>query len=294
MDETGFTRTIPLSEQTLLVAIPDGRCWRMTLGTAAILPLPVSNLAAERACLAASLVEGAIAAGLAGAPATPGSGPYTLPRYIRWLVGNYLFAGRTPGLFRRGADRFDAAGRPDLAAFARRKADEESGHAGLAYRDLEALGLPAAETVRLVAPPSAREFGDRFRDHVESDDPIALFGFSYCLERMAIERDDAFIRKVRKACPPGVRALRFLKVHSTIGSDSSHVHEQLAVFETFAAAEVATVARAAYETAVLLGRQPAMDAALTDEETERRLRAAGIRVPAVAAAPRVANEKVSA
>ena len=29
---------------------------------------------------------------------------------------------------------------------------------------------------------------------MESATPIALFGFSYCLERMAVERDDAFIR----------------------------------------------------------------------------------------------------
>ena len=158
-----------------------------------------------------------------------------MPRYIRWLAGNYVFAGQTPGLFRRGGERFDAAGRPDLAAFARQKADEETGHAELAFRDLEELGLPAAEVIRLVAPPSANAFADRFQSYVESSEPIALFGFSYCLERMAVGRDDAFIRNVEAVCPPGTRACRFLKVHSMVGSDAGHVREQLAAFEALTA-----------------------------------------------------------
>jgi hypothetical protein len=268
-----------MSPHTVLIAVPDGRCWLMAVGSADVTPLPVSAVAAERTTLAASSVEGAIAAGLAQTENTPTAGPYTLLRYIRWLVGNYVFAGQTPGLFRRGAERLDAAGRPDLGAFARQKAAEESGHAELAYRDLEALGLPAAEVVRLVAPPSAHAFAEQFKAYVESSEPIALFGFSYCLERMAVERDRAFIRKVETICPPGSRALRFLKVHSDIGSDSGHVHEQLSVFESFSRAELATVVRAAYETAAMLARQPLMDQALSDEEIDRRLGAARINAP---------------
>jgi pyrroloquinoline quinone (PQQ) biosynthesis protein C len=216
-----------------------------------------------------------------------------LLRYIRWLAGNYVFAGQTPGLFRRGAERFDAAGRRDLAEFARQKAVEESGHAELAYRDLEALGLPAAKVVRLVAPPSAQAFAERFEANVESSEPIALFGFSYCLERMAVERDGAFIRKVEAVCPPGSRALRFLKVHSTIGSDSGHVHEQLSVFESFTNSELTTVTRAAYETAEMLAQQPLMDQTLSDEEISRRLRLAGVLV-ALPAANTTGNHREAA
>jgi hypothetical protein len=277
--DASVTGTFQISPQILLIAVPDGRCWLMHVGSSEVAALPVSAVAAERSTLAASVVEGAIAAGLAQTGPAPAAGPYTLPRYIRWLAGNYVFAGQTPGLFRRGAERFDAAGRRDLAKFARQKADEESGHAELAYRDLEALGLPAAEIVRLAAPPSAQAFSERFEAYVESSEPIALFGFSYCLERMAVERDGAFIRKVEAVCPPGSRALRFLKVHSTIGSDSGHVHEQLSVFETFTNSGLTTVARAAYETAAMLARQPRMDQALSDEEISRRFRLAGIEVP---------------
>jgi hypothetical protein len=276
MTSSPGTQCIRLSSRALLIAMTDGRCWLVQDGRGEMRPLPPSRIAVERATLAASALEGAIAAGFAQADRGPASGPYTLARYVRWLVGNYVFAGQTPGLFRRGAARLEALGRPDLAAFARQKADEETGHAALAYRDLEALGLPAAEVVRLAQPPSAQAFADRFRACVESDDPIALFGFSYCLERMAVERDRAFVRRVEAVLPPGCRALRFLKVHSAIGSDAAHVHESLAVFEAFIDGELATVVRTAYETAAMLAAQPLMDGACPDEDMDRRLRPAGI------------------
>src|SRR5262245_45083850 len=247
IENSAAAQCVQLSATAILIAMRDGRCWLMEPGSSSVAALPVSAIAAERSSLAASVIEGAIAAGLAQAKHTP-AGAYTLPRYMRWLAGNYVFAGQTPGLFRRGADRFATAGRPDLAEFARKKAGEEEGHARLAYRDLEGLGLPAAETIRLVEPPSAQAFADRFRAYVESSNPIALFGFSYCLERMAVERDDAFIRKVEAICPPKSRAYRFLKVHSNVGADSGHVDEQLAFFESLAPAELRAVACAAYET----------------------------------------------
>jgi hypothetical protein len=272
--------TFRIARQTLLVAVPDGRCWLTTVGSSEVAVLPVSPVAAKRTTLTASAVEGAIAAGLLRPGRAPAPEPCTLLRYVRWLAGNYLFAGQTPGLFRRGAERLDATGRMELAAFARRKAAEETGHAALAYRDLEALGLPALEVIRLVQPPSASAFAEGFRSHIDSDEPIALFGFSYCLERMAVERDPAFIRTIESVCPPGARAFRFLKVHSTVGTDAGHVHEQLSLFESFTQPELATVVRAAYETAAMLARQAEMDRALTDEEIVRRLRRAGIELSA--------------
>jgi hypothetical protein len=279
MNDAAQTQCIRISPTTLLIAVPDGRCWGMEVGSSSVTALPVSPVAAERAGLAASLVEGAISAGLAPTGSASSSRSYTLPRYIRWLAGNYVFAGQTPGLFRHGAQRFEASGRRDLADFARQKAAEEDGHAGLAFQDLQALGLPAAEVIRLVEPPSARVFVERFRAHVESGTPIALFGFSYCLERMAVGRDEAFVRAIQALCPPQCRAYRFLKVHSDTGSDRAHVHEQLAFFEALPGAELEVIACAAYDTAVLLARQPLMDQALFDEEIERRLRLEGIEIP---------------
>ncbi len=284
MQETVHSQCIRISPQTLLISLPDGRSWLTTVGGPQLKALPVSNVAAEHASLAASLVEGALHAGIAGdgnlaldaAQHAKLTGPYTLFRYIRWLVGNCIFAARTPGLFRRGAERFEASGRADLASFARMKAIEETGHSELAYRDLEGLGLPAACVVRLIQPPSAYAFAEQFRSYVESSTPIALFGFSYTLERMAVERDEAFIQGVEAMLPPGSQACRFLKVHSTIGSDRTHVHEQLSHFKSLTNTELATIACAVYETSALLARQPLMDHALSDDEIEHRLQREGI------------------
>jgi hypothetical protein len=279
MDDAALTQGVRISPEALLVAMSDGRSWLMNVGSSDLTALPVSAVAAEHATLAASLVEGAISAGLGGAAPAGVSGSLTLLRYIRWLVGNYVFAGQTPGLFRRAAERFEAAGRGDLAEFALQKAAEETGHADLAYRDMEGLGLPAAEVIALIQPPSATAFVHCFRDYVESNTPIALFGFSYCLERMAVERDHAFIRAVEAICPPQSKACRFLKVHSNVGSDGGHVHEQLSFFESLTGEELSLVTSAAYETARLLARQPLTDEALSDAEIDRRLRGAGIEVP---------------
>ncbi len=284
MLESNHSQCIQISPQALLIGAPDGRSWMATIDKSEIKALPVSKIAAGHASLAASLVEGALYAGLTGNGDSTSeaegnaalTGPYTLSRYIRWLVGNYVFAAQTPGLFRRGAARFDAIGRADLAAFARKKAEEEEGHSELAYRDLEELGLPAEQVVRLVEPPSATIFAEQFRSYVESSAPIALFGFSYGLERMAVERDVAFIRRIEEICPPGVQAIRFLKVHSTIGSDSTHVHGQLSHFASLTNEELATVTSAVYETACLLARQSLMDEALSDDEIERRFRREGV------------------
>jgi hypothetical protein len=278
MNDSHVMQCIQVAPGTLVIAIPDGRCWAAKIGSPQVATLPVSAVAAERSTLVATAVEGAISAGLAEGAQAPVQ-PYTLLRYVRWLVGNYVFAGRTPGLFRRGAERLEASGRRDLAAFARQKADEETGHADLARRDLEALGLAAADVVRLLEPPSANAFAERFRAYVESSEPVALFGFSYCLERMATARDRAFIRKIEAVCPPGVRACRFLKVHSAIGSDAGHVHEQLDLFESLGAEDLRIVASAAYETATMLAAQPSIDRALTDAAIADRLAAAGLEAP---------------
>jgi hypothetical protein len=258
--------------------VPGGRCWLACLDTSMITALPVSRLATECSSLAAGAIEGAIIAGLRR-HAAPTNVSCTLARYIRWLAGNYVFAGQTPSLFRRAAQRFEVFCRQDLAEFALKKAEEEEGHSDLAFRDLEGLGLPASEVIPLVRPVSADTFAGRFRRYVESDDPITLFGFSYCLERMAAERGDAFIKKIRAICPPKARAFRFLKVHSNIGSDETHVREQMSFFESLSSAELTSVSCAAFETAVMLAQQSMIDQWPTDAEIELRLGRAGIKLP---------------
>jgi hypothetical protein len=276
MRDSAFVHSIQITSSRLLTAMPDGRSWLVEFGSSRLTALPRSAIAVRKSSIAASFVEAAISAGLTQTGYAPSAGTRTsLLGYILWLAGNYIFASQTPGIVRRAADRFEELGRPDVAEFSRQKATEEDGHAELAYRDLEGLGLPAMETIRAVQPPSATVFVDRLRNYAESSTPITLFGFSYCLERVAVGRDDAFIRTIEAICPPGCRAFRFLKVHSNIGSDHAHVDEQLAFFDSLPASDLTLVVCAAYETAELLARQPLIDQALTDEEISRRLGEAG-------------------
>lgn len=281
------TDSVSLDARTLLVVHADGRSWLAAIDTATVAALPASRIARSRAGIAAGAIEGAIYAGLTRAR-TPRQGrrhgvyptrkpapPCTLHRYVKWLAGNATFAAQTPGLFREAAQRFSALGRPDLARHAARKADEEDGHAALALADLAALGLPAT-VVDALRPPSAAAFIERFQSLVRSEQPIALFGFSYCMERMALKRDSAFVGAVRAVLPEQVRALRFLTVHSALGSDAGHVVEQLAFFEGCTRDELHCVVRAAFETAGMLAQQGRMDRTLTSGAIVRRIHACGV------------------
>jgi hypothetical protein len=276
IEYSASAQSIQIAPNRVITAMASGQAWLIELNSSRITALPTSKIAAARSSMTASFVEAAISAGLAQTQHSPSTGAYTLAKYVRWLAGNYVFAGQTPGLFRQAAKRFTELGRPELAEFALRKAAEEDGHADLAHRDLQSLGLPPVETIRAVQPPSATEFANRFRAYVESSRPIALFGFSYCLERMAIGRDDAFIRTVEAMCPANARSIRFMKVHSNVGSDEAHVDEQLSFFDTLSERDLISVICAVYETAEILGRQHLIDQALTDEEIVHRLREAGI------------------
>lgn len=283
MEMAGQVECIALNEGTLLITSVDGRSWLTSIGTSTTVALPRSEVARKRASIAAAAIEGAIYAGLTDTDAQPQPQlqpfPRTLHRYVKWLAGNALFAAQTPALFREAAQRFEAMGRSDLAAVARTKAHEEDGHASLAIADLDALGLPGDVVTDVLRPPSAAAFTQRFRDHVHSDTPIALFGFSYCMERMAVARDTRYAQAVRALCPAHVNAYRFLDVHSAQGSDCAHVQAQLSLFESCTSEERRLIVRATFDTARLLARQHQIDAPLSSAEIERRLRARGLTLP---------------
>ena len=159
-------QNIGLSEGLLLTAVPDGRSWLVNLVSREVIALPLSSIATERRSVSAALVEGAVFAGVAHSGISVAATPQTLPRYIRWLVRYHLFTAQTPALLRQGAQNLSAAGRIDLSEFVATKADEETGHDRLAFLDLEALGISAAEVIRLIQPPSANVLVSKLRDYV--------------------------------------------------------------------------------------------------------------------------------
>jgi len=270
-----FGQNIRLSDDLLLIAVPEGRSWLVNLVSRQVLALPLSSIAAESPSVSASFVEGAVFAGVVHFGASVRATPQTLPRYIRWLIRYHLFTEQTPALLRQGAQNLNATGRGDLSEFASRKADEETGHDRLAFLDLEALGLSAPEVIRLVQPPSANVLVSKLREYVESPEPIALFGFSYCMERMTIEKDESFISSIEEICSPK-SACQFLRVHSGIGSDRDHTNEQLALFETLNFDQLTIVVRAAFETAKMITALDTIDQILSDEEIDRRLKRNGM------------------
>jgi hypothetical protein len=267
-----FGQNIRLSDGLLLTAGPGGKSWLVNLVSRQVIALPVSAIATEKPGLSTSLVEGAVFAGVAHSGAAVRVTPQTLPKYIRWLVRYQLFTEQTPALLRQGAQNLAVAGSNHLAEFVSRKADEETGHHNLAFLDLEALGLglSVAEVIRLVRPPSANVLVSKLREYVESSEPIGLLGFSYCMERMTIEKDESFISGIEAMCLP-MSACRFLRVHSGTGSDRDHTIEQLALFETLDFGKLTAVVQAAFETAKMIMTLDTIDQVLSDDEIDHRL-----------------------
>jgi hypothetical protein len=267
-----FGQNIKLSDGLLLAAGPEGRSWLVNLVSRQVIALPLSSIATENPGLSTSLVEGAVFAGVAHSGTAIRVTPQTLPKYIRWLVRYHLFTKQTPALLRQGAQNLSAAGSSHLSEFVSRKADEETGHHNLAFLDLEALGLglSAAEVIRLVQPPSANVLISKLREYVESSEPIGLLGFSYCMERMTIEKDESFISGIEEMCSP-MSACRFLRVHSGTGSDRDHTNEQLALFKTLDFGKLTAVVQAAFETAKTIMSLDTIDQVLSDDEIDHRL-----------------------
>ena len=197
------------------------------------------------------LLDGAIAAARPERPPGVSSAPtLTATTWIWRLCGYYCTTHATPLLLREAADRFHASGRPELAAWAETKAREETGHDGLALRDLGDLGLDAARVVDAVVPPRASALVASFRAAVRhADGPVACIGYAHALERLALERRPAYIARVEALFPAGIRPTRCLRVHSATGSDAGHVDQNVALVARLPAHERAVVARACFETA---------------------------------------------
>lgn len=216
-----------------------------------------------------ALLDGAIAAAFGHAreaevpPLTP----------IRWafrLAGLYHLTHSTPALLRHAAAAFEAAGRGRLARWAHERAHEEAGHDRLALRDLAALGHDAPRAVEQLRPPIAMRLSSFFEAAAHASDPIAVIGYAYAIERLALTVGRPDIEAVERVLPPGVRATRCLRVHSAIGSDEDHVRDTIDTLVACTPAERRAVAVAAHQTARLCF-EPVEGGHPSDEEIAARL-----------------------
>jgi hypothetical protein len=176
----------------------------------------------------------------------------SLLRYIHSLAGAYQTAHATPPTMRRVAERLAARGQHTWAKHCLHVAEEETGHDTLALMDLAALCLPAQEFAAHLQPKSSLALVELFAHFADSDAPIAVLGYAYALERMSLFSTAESIAAIERLMPAGIKATRFLRVHSAVGSDAGHVAESIAFMATLAPEDRGAIARAAYETASLL------------------------------------------
>lgn len=192
-------------------------------------------------------------------------GPNVL-RYIYALVGAYHTARDTPRNLLRAAERFKEIGRPEVTAYLEMRALEETGHERLALKDLRALGLPAERIVANLVPVGIRPLCDLFDRLCFEDYPIECVGFSYCSERIAALKPKAEIDAVQSLFPDGVDATRFLRSHSSLGSEVSHVEETIEFVASLPAEDRIRVVQATYETALLMASGRRLESSKSEAE----------------------------
>jgi hypothetical protein len=207
--------------------------------------------------------------------------PASLIRLVYMLAGSYHHL-QTPPRLARAAATFKRLQRGDVAAFLQLKVEEESGHDCLALRDLTSLGLPAERVVQTLRPPVSMRLLALLDSYSKRPYPIAVLGYTYCMERLAIFYGEREIQTYQALCPPGVNATRCLRVHSGVGADDEHVDELIEFVATLGKADVASIAAATCETASVMVEGLLDDATTTDADIEASLRHDGIALPLAA------------
>jgi hypothetical protein len=198
------------------------------------------------------LLDGALNLGFAEIEKRLARPDLTLAGYAVALVGAYHTSVDTPRNLRRAAKRFEEQGRPEVAAYLEVRAREETGHDRLALKDLRALGVPGERLVANFIPEGIKPLCKRFDDLCVEDYPIGCIGYSYCLERIAALKQKTDIEKVQALCPDGVDATRFLRSHSCLGSEVSHVEETIEFVASLPANDRISVIQETYRSALIM------------------------------------------
>jgi hypothetical protein len=198
------------------------------------------------------LLDGAINLAFAGIEKRLARPDPTIAGYIVALAGAYHTSVDTPRNLRRAASRFKELGRPEVAAYLEERAREETGHDRLALKDLRALGVPGERLVASFIPEGIKPLCRRFDDLCVQDYPMGCIGYSYCLERIAALKQETDIEKVQAMCPDDVDATRFLRSHSSLGSEAAHVEETIQFVASLPANDRIRVVQETDESALIL------------------------------------------
>ena len=246
-----ITEWVNVTSDISIIARESGEVWFHTPKKMAD-PFAIPMTGAGSAGSTIGLLDGAINLGFVGIEKRLARPEPTVAAYIVALVGAYHTSVDTPRNLRRAASRFNELGRPEVAAYLEERAREETGHDRLALKDLRALGVPGERLVANFIPEGIKPLCKRFDDLCAEDYPIGSIGYSYCLERIAALKQEADIARVRTLCPEGVYATRFLRSHSSLGSEASHVAETIEFVATLPASDRIKVVQETYESSLLL------------------------------------------
>jgi hypothetical protein len=198
------------------------------------------------------LLDGAINLGFSGIEKHLARPEPTIAGYIVALAGAYHTSVDTPRNLQRAAGRFGALGRPEVAAYLEDRAREETGHDRLALKDLRALGVSGERLVASFIPEGIKPLCARFDELCAEDYPIGSIGYSYCLERIAALKQEADIERIQALCPPSVDATRFLRSHSALGSEVTHVEETIAFVASLPANDRSRIVQETYASALIM------------------------------------------
>ncbi len=248
------TEWVKVGDDISIIARESGEVWFHNQGgtreTVDPFAAPMTGAGTQGSTV--GLLDGAINLGFAEIENRLASPEPTLVAYIVALVGAYHTSVHTPRNLRRAAERFATLGRPEVAAYLELRAREETGHDRLALKDLQALGVPGDRLVANFIPEGISPLCDRFDDLCMQDYPIGCIGYSYCLERIAALKQSSDIEKVQRLCPGGIDATRFLRSHSSLGSEVSHVEETIEFVASLPANDRISVVQETYQSALLL------------------------------------------
>ena len=248
------TEWVNVTDDISIIARESGEVWFHSLGGMKKDLDPFATTMTGLGTLGSTvgLLDGAINLGFTKIEKRLARPEPTIAGYIVALAGAYHTSVDTPRNLRRAAGRFQELGRPEVAAYLEERAREETGHDRLALKDLRALGVPGERLVANFIPEGIKPLCKRFDDLCAEDYPIGCIGYSYCLERIAALKEKIDIEKVQAMCPDGVDATRFLRSHSSLGSEASHVAETIEFVASLPANDRIRVVQETYELSLIL------------------------------------------
>jgi hypothetical protein len=245
---------VALDDDTVVIADDTGAFWgadRADMGDDAPFAAPMVGPGSRESTR--SLLDGVISLGLGPLPSAGPPRAPTRARYAMDLIGSFHNSGRTVGNYLRAARRFRDTGRDDLAAYLERHAREENGHEKLAVRDLDALGFPGARLVARVMPPGVAPLCRLFDQLSADDHPVGCIGYSYFFESAAARRTGAQLDAWQSLSVSGADVTRFMRAHSSLGSEADHVEDMLDFIAGLPPDDRAAIVRATHLTSMLAG-----------------------------------------